>query len=58
MLYKDHDRSVTEDAENVNYIFLLRGQKYINCHDELFLFSGLSTENKINPPSANSASRR
>jgi hypothetical protein len=34
----------------LNYIFLLRRQKYINCHDELFLFSGLSPENKINPP--------
>jgi hypothetical protein len=47
-----------EDAEIINYIFLLKGQKYINCHDELYLFSGLSPENKIDRTSADSASLR
>jgi hypothetical protein len=29
-------RRDAEGTESINYIFLLRGQKYINCHDGLF----------------------
>ncbi len=35
------------DRKECNHVFLLRGQKYINSHEEAFLLSSLSPENKI-----------
>lgn len=45
MLYDKHEKEQftpepQRGTESINYIFLPRGQKYMNCHDGLFWFSG------------------
>jgi hypothetical protein len=40
-------RRAAEGSESVNYIFLPRGQKYINCNDELFCFPASHRKTKL-----------